>query len=47
MNEPTLYRKTSIASINNKATFELTTDEQTRVNTVITKFFELFTTKHM
>lgn len=46
MANPTLYKKTSLNDANNRTTQNLTSDEQTRVNTVISKFFELFTAKH-
>ncbi len=47
MEQPTLYKKVSLKDINSKPTTTLTADEQSRVNTILSKFFELFTTKHM
>lgn len=47
MEKPTLYRKKSIKEIQERQTQSLTTEEQAMVNETISKFFELFTQKHL
>jgi len=42
----TEYKKTDLANVNNRTAVALTTDEQNRANTVITKFFDLFAAEH-
>lgn len=42
----TEYKKTDLTSIQTRTTATLTSAEQTRVNTVITKFFDLFAAEH-
>lgn len=42
----TEYKKTDLTSIQTRTTAALTSAEQTRVNTVITKFFDLFAAEH-
>lgn len=47
MANPTLYKKESTSVVNNRTTSDLTTQEQSAVNSTITKFFELFAAKHL
>lgn len=47
MSNPSLYKKDSLTNIKNRNTSPLTTDEKTRVNVVVNKFFELFKNKHL
>jgi F0F1-type ATP synthase delta subunit len=47
MANPTLYKKKSIQDVKARATSTLTENELTRVNTVISKFFDLFKAKHL
>lgn len=47
MAAPTLYKKKSLNDVRNRTTTALTSDETTRVNTVVNKFFELFKAKHL
>jgi len=42
----TEYKKTDLTSVSTRTTAALTNDEQSRVNTVITKFFDLFSAEH-
>ena len=44
MSTPQVYRKTPIRS--SRATNNLTSDEQTKVNNIITSFFTYFKAKH-
>lgn len=46
MANPTLYKKTGLTGIHSRNTQNLSSAEQTRVNTVLNKFFELFSAKH-
>jgi hypothetical protein len=46
-NHPPLYKKTALNNAKNRTTSQLTTEETQRVQTVITKFFELFIAKHL
>jgi len=46
MANPTLYKKNTIEAVNTRVTTDLTTDEQSQVDTTITKFFELFAAEH-
>jgi hypothetical protein len=47
MANPTLYKKKSIQDVKARPTSSLTSEELTRVNTVIGKFFDLFKAKHL
>ena len=47
MANPTLYKKESTATVNNRTTTNLTSDEQSNVDTTISKFFELFAAEHL
>jgi len=47
MAKPTLYKKISIQNVNTRPTSALTADEKTRVDSVVTKFFDLFKAKHL
>lgn len=47
MAAPTLYKKKSLNDVRNRTTVALTADEVTKVNSTITKFFELFKAKHL
>lgn len=47
MANPTLYKKIDNNTLNSKVTTIPTDDENTRIDTVINKFFELFKAKHM
>lgn len=47
MTEPTLYRKETLANVRSRNSAALTTEEKTRVKTVVDKFFELFAAKHL
>jgi len=47
MANPTLYKKKSINDVRARNTFELTSDETTRVNSVVSKFFDLLKAEHM
>lgn len=42
----TEYKKTDLTNVSTRTTAAFTSDEQTRVNTVITKFFDLFAAEH-
>lgn len=44
---PLLYKKKSLEDIRNRNSNQITDEEKQRVNVVISKFFELFKTKHM
>jgi hypothetical protein len=44
---PTLYKKISTAEVENRNTVSLTQAEKTKVNEVVSKFFELFKDKHL
>lgn len=47
LNHPPLYKKTTLADANNRASSQLTIEEKQRVQIVINKFFELFINKHL
>jgi hypothetical protein len=47
MANPTLYKKKSINDVRNRNTFALTSDETTRVNSVVSTFFDLLKAEHM
>jgi len=47
MANPTLYKKKPINDVRTRNTFELTSDETTRVNNVVSKFFDLLKAEHM
>lgn len=47
MAAPNIYKKTPITSATNRPTSNLTSQEQSRVNDTISKFFELFVAKHL
>ena len=47
MANPTLYKKKSISDVRNRPTSQLTADETTRVNNVVSKFFDLLKAEHM
>lgn len=47
MAKPTLYKKTPIQDVKNKVRESLTVEEKTRVDLVVTKFFELFKTDYL
>lgn len=47
MAAPTLYKKKSLNDVRNRTTHQLTAEETTRVNNVVTKFFELFKAEHL
>lgn len=47
MANPTLYKKKPIVDIRNRDTTQLTDTEKAEVNTTISKFFELFKSKHL
>jgi len=42
----TEYKKTNLTDVKTRTTTALTSEEQTRVDAVITRFFELFSTVH-
>lgn len=46
MTKPTLYKSTSLESINSRPTVALTSTEETEAKAAVTKFFELFAAKH-
>jgi hypothetical protein len=46
-NHPPLYKKKALNDVNNRTTSQLTTEQKVRVQTVISKFFELFIAKHL
>lgn len=43
---PLLYKKKPLQEVKQRTTSHLTNDEKVRVQTVISKFFELFIDKH-
>lgn len=47
MAQPTLYKKKSINDVRNRTTVALTTEETTRVNSVVSTFFDLLKAEHM
>jgi hypothetical protein len=47
MAAPTLYKKKSVEEVKNRSTYSLTSDETTRINTVVSTFFTLFKDKHL
>jgi hypothetical protein len=47
MSNPSLYKKETLTNVKNRNTSSLNTDEKTRVNVIVNKFFELFKNKHM
>ena len=47
MANPTLYKKETLNNVHGRTTTDLSAAEQTRVDTIITKFFELFSDKHL
>jgi len=47
MAAPTLYKKKSINDVRSRTTTPLTTDETTRVNSVVSTFFDLLKAEHM
>lgn len=47
MANPTLYKKQGLNDVRNRTTSPLTSDELTRVNTVVTKFIDLFKAKYL
>lgn len=47
MANPTLYKKIPIQDVNTRTTYPLSSDEKTRVDAVVTKFFDLFKAKHL
>lgn len=46
MANPTLYKKETLANVNNRTTTALSNDEQTTVSETINKFFTLFASFH-
>jgi hypothetical protein len=46
-NHPPLYKKKALNDVNNRTTSQLTVEQNTRVQLVVNKFFELFITKHL
>jgi hypothetical protein len=42
----TEYKKVALVDVKDRNTQSLSSAEQTRVNTVVNKFFELFAAKH-
>lgn len=46
MANPTEYKKEALTTVHSRNTTALSSNEQTRVNTVLNKFFELFAAKH-
>lgn len=47
MEKPTLYKKIDLQSVRSRQTSALTSDEQSQVDSTISKFFELFKAIHM
>lgn len=47
MAAPTLYKKKSVEEVRNRVTYPLTNGEKTRINTVVSKFFDLFKAEHL
>jgi hypothetical protein len=47
MANPTLYKKVDNVTLNTTETTTLTAEENTQVQTIVTKFFELFEAKHI
>lgn len=47
MAQPTLYKKKSINDVRNRTTAVLTSEETTRVNSVVSTFFDLLKAEHM
>lgn len=46
MAAPTLYKKKTVAEVNNKPTYDLTAEEKTEVDGIISQFFTLFKAEH-
>jgi hypothetical protein len=44
---PQLYKKKSLSQVKNRTTSQLSNTEKQKVDTVISKFFELFLNKHL
>jgi len=47
MAKPTLYKKTSIQTYQQRTRESLTVDEKTKIKETVDKFFELFKLKHL
>jgi len=47
MATPTLYKKKSINDVRSRTTTSLTSEETTRVNDVVSTFFDLLKAKHL
>lgn len=47
MANPTLYKKKAIQDVKTKVREQLTAEEQSRVDSVVNKFFELFKLEHL
>tara|TARA_B110000503_G_scaffold95573_2_gene143864 strand:+ start:1969 stop:2112 length:144 start_codon:yes stop_codon:yes gene_type:complete len=47
MEKPTLYKKISINAVQNRTVQTLTDTEKSQVKRTVTKFFELFVSKHL
>lgn len=47
MEKPTLYKKISITNVQNRPVQVLTDTEKSQIRRTVTKFFELFSAKHL
>lgn len=47
MAAPTLYKKISVEEVRNRSTYSLNEQENTRIDTIVNTFFDLFKAKHL